>query len=186
MNKHKIYAPLVLVMGVLMFLLNYCTKMYTCALVFTLLMLTVNAISRVFGFKKAFQTVSAYVVINMLLLSDYNYIIGGQVFEYLVPTSLLAVLLASMALIKTTSLMEGRVSGLKKIFLALMASAMIDGMVMFVYFVNYLSITKVSSIFLSELSFRCLYAFAVVATAKVILSIISKYRLQNFEFKFKS
>lgn len=186
MNNYKIYAPLVLVMGTLMFLLNYCTKIAACAFVFTLLMLTVNIISKTFGFKRALQTISAYVGINILFLSDYNYVVGGQTFEYLVPTSLLAVLFASAALMKTTSLLESKMGTIKSTFFGLVFAAVIDGIAMSVYFTNYLSASKICTIFLKEVSFKCLYAFVILAAIKIISSILGKYELQDFRFKLKN
>lgn len=186
MNNYKIYAPLVLVMGLLMFLLNYCTKIAACAFVYTLLMLTVNIIFKTFGFKRALQTVSAYVGINILFLSDYDYSIGGQVFEYLVPSSLFAVLLGSIMLMKTISSLESRIGTTKSTFLGLVSAAVIDGIFMAVYFTNYVSASRVFSIFLKEVSFKCLYAFVILAAIKVILSVLGKKELQSFDFKLKN
>lgn len=185
MNNYKIYAPLVLVMGLLMFLLNYCTKIAACAFVYTLLMLTVNTIFKTFGFKRALQTISAYVGINILFLSNYDYSIGGQVFAYLVPTSLFAVLLASIMLMKT-ALLESRIGSLKSTFLGLVSAAIIDGIVMSVYFMNYLSASKIVSIFLKEVSFKCLYAFVILSVIKVMVSILGNNELLNFRFKLKN
>ncbi|MEM6338557.1 MAG: hypothetical protein AAF673_01340 [Pseudomonadota bacterium] len=186
MNNYKIYAPLVLAMGMLMFLLNYCTKIATCAFVFTLLMLTVNTISKTFGFKRALQTISAYVGINILFLSDYNYTFDGQVFEYLVPTSLLAVLLASLVMIKTTSALEGKIGSLKTTFLALIFAAVTDGVAMSIYFANYFSASIIDPIFLKEISFKCLYAFVILSAIKVVSYALGKYELQDFRFKLRS
>lgn len=186
MNNYKIYAPLVLVMGLLMFLLNYCTKIAACAFVYTLLMLTVNTIYKTFGFKRAFQTISAYVGINILFLSNYDYSIGGQVFAYLVPTSLFAVLLASIMLMKTGSLLESRIGGLKSTFLGLVSAAIIDGIAMSLYFMNYLSASKIVPIFLKEVSFKCLYALVILLVIKVITSILGKNELLSFSFKLKN
>lgn len=185
MNSYKIYAPLVLVMGLLMFLLNYCTKIAACAFVFTLLMLTVNTIHKTFGFRRAFQTISAYVGINILFLSDYNYIIGNRVFEYLVPTSLFAVLLASTVLMKTTSLLDDKIGVSKSAFLGLVFAAIIDGFAMSLYFTNYLSASKIIPIFLKEVSFKCLYAFVILAVIKIISLAIGKQELQDFRFNLK-
>jgi len=186
MNNYKISAPLVLVMGLLMFLLNYCTTIAACAFVYTLLMLTVNVIFKTFGFKRALQTVSAYVGINLLFLSGYDYSIRGQVFEYLVPTSLLAVLLASVIFMKTVSLLENRIGILKSTFVGLVSAAIIDGIIMLVYFTNYVSASKFTSIFLKETSFKCLYALAILAAIKGIQSVLGKNKLQSFDFKLKN
>lgn len=186
MNNYKIYAPLVLVMGLLMFLLNYCTKIAACAFVYTLLMLTVNIIFKTFGFKRALQTILAYVGINILFLSNYDYSIGGQVFAYLVPTSLFAVLLASIMLMQTVLLLESRIGTLKSTFLGLISAAIVDGIVMSVYFVNYLSMPKIVAILLKEVSFKCLYAFVILSTIKIIISIFGKNELQSFGFKWKN
>lgn len=186
MNNYKIYAPLVLVMGLLMFLLNYCTKIAACAFVYTLLMLTVNIIFKTFGFKRALQTISAYIGINILFLSNYDYSIGGQVFAYLVPTSLFAVLLASIMLIQTVLLLESKIGTLKSTFFGLVSAAIIDGIVMSAYFVNYLSASKIVSIFLKEVSFKCLYSLVILAVFKAIISILGKNEWQNFNFKLKN
>ena len=186
MNNYKIYAPLVLVMGLLMFLLNYCTKIAACAFVFTLLMLTVNIISKTFGFKRALQTISAYVGINILFLADYDYTFGDQVFEYLVPTSLIAVLFASLALTKTTAIFEGKIGILKSTFIALISAALIDGAVMSVYFANYLSASTIGSIVLQEISFKCLYAIVILSAIKLVSTTFGKFEFQDFKFNLKS
>lgn len=186
MNNYKIYAPLVLVMGMLMFLLNYCTKIAACAFVFTLLMLTVNTISKIFGFKRALQTISAYVGINILFLADYNYTFGDQVFENLVPTSLIAVLFASLAIMKTTEILEGKIGKLKSTFIALISAALIDGVVMSVYFANYLSASTIGPIVLKEISFKCLYAFVILSAVKLVSAALGKYEFQDFRFKLRN
>ena len=174
-NNSKIYAPLVLVVGMLMFLLNYCTKIALCSLVFTLLMFTVNAIAKTFGFKRALQTISAYVGINILLLSDYVYSFNGQSFKYLIPASLLAVLFAAIASMKAVSLLENRIGFVKSSFVGFMAAALVDGIAMSVYFTNYLSVPKIASIFLKEVSFKFVYAVALLAVVKLIMITYSKY-----------
>jgi hypothetical protein len=186
MNNYKIYAPLVLVMGMLMFLLNYCTKISACAFVFTLLMLTVSIISKIFGFKRALQTILAYVGINILSLANYNYTFCGQVFEYLIPTSLLAVLFASLALMKATAILEDKIGLLKSTFIALTSAALIDGMVMSVYFANYLSASTIGPIVLKEVSFKCLYAFVILAVVKLVSAALCKYEFQDFRFKLRN
>lgn len=184
MNNYKIYTPLV--MGMLMFLLNYCTKIASCAFVFTLLMLTVNTISKTFSFKISLQTISAYVIINILFLADSNYTFGGQVFEYLVPTSLLAVLLSSLALMTTSVILEGKIGVLKSTFIALISAALIDGVVMSVYFSNYLSASTIGPIVLREILFKCLYAFVILSATKLVSPTLGKYNFQDFIFKLRN
>ena len=166
-NNSKIYAPLLLVVGMLMFLLNYCTKIALCSLVFTLLMFTVNTISKTFGFKRAMQTITAYVGTNILLLNDYTYTINGQIFEYLVPASLLAVLFSAIASTKAVSLLETRIGFLKSSFVGFVTAAVVDGVAMSVYFANYLSASKIVSIFLKEASFKVIYAAVLLAAVKL-------------------
>lgn len=183
MNNSKIYAPLVLVMGMLMFLLNYCTKIALCSLVFTLLMFTVNAISKTFGFKRALMIISTYVGINILFLSDYTYAINGQVFAYLVPTSLIAVLLASIASMRILSLFENRIGFAKSTFVALMAAAIIDGIAMSVYFMNYLPTSKIAFILLKEVSFKCLYALVLATVISSVVVLGRKFVLKELTAK---
>ncbi len=183
MNNSKIYAPLVLVMGMLMFLLNYCTKIELCSLVFTLLMFTVNAISKTFGFKRTLMTISTYVGINILFLSDHTYTINGQVFTYLVPTSLIAVLLASIASMRILSLFENRIGFAKSTFVALLVAAVIDGIAMSVYFMNYLLTSKIAFILLKEVSFKCLYAFVLATVISSVVVLGRKFVLKELTAK---
>jgi hypothetical protein len=138
-------------------------------------MFTVNTISKTFGFKRAMQTIAAYVGINILLLSDYAYTINGQAFEYLVPASLLAVLFAAIASMKAVSLLETRIGFIKSSFIGFMAAAVVDGIAMSVYFINYLSASKIASIFLKEASFKVVYAVVLLAAVKLVSIAYSKY-----------
>jgi hypothetical protein len=138
-------------------------------------MFTVNTISKLFGFKRAFQTIAAYVGINILLLSDYTYTINGRIFEYLVPASLLAVLFSAIASMKAVSLLETKIGFIKSSFVGFIAAAIIDGIAMSVYFTNYLSASKIASIFMKEASFKVVYAVALLAVVKLVSMSYSKY-----------
>lgn len=51
---------------------------------------------------------------------------------------------------------------------------------MAVYYANYVSASRVFSIFLKEVSFKCLYAFVILAAIKVILSVLDKKGIAKF------
>jgi hypothetical protein len=176
MSNNKMYAPLVLVMGILMYLLNYCVKIALCSLVFTLLMFTINMVSKTFGFKKALLTILAYVGINLLFLSDYNYEAGGLVFNYLVPASLFAVLFSAIISMKVTSFFASKFGFARSIIAGLLAAAIADGIAMSIYFTNYLSASKIASIFQKEFAFKCVYTVAVFVVIKLVISAYGKYK----------
>jgi len=142
-------------------------------------MFTANTISKTFGFKRAMQTIVAYVGINSFLLSDYAYAVNGQTFEYIVPASLLAVLFAAIASMKAVSLLEDRIGFVKSSFVGFMAAAAVDGIAMSVYFTNYFSTSKIASIFLKEASFKVVYAVALLAIVKLVSIAYSKYSVSK-------
>ena len=71
-------------------------------------------------------------------------------------------------------------------FIALISAALIDGVVMSVYFANYLSASTIGPIVLKEISFKCLYAFVILSAVKLVSAALGKYEFQDFRFKLRN
>jgi hypothetical protein len=167
MTNNKMYAPLALVMGMLVFLLNYCVKIALCSLVFTLLMFTINSVAKTFGFKKALQTISVLVALNLLFLSNHKYEVGAQLFEYLIPVSLFAVFLSAVVSMKVTSFLSESLGFVRSNLAGLLAAALIDGIAMSIYFMNYFAASKITSIFVKEFAFKFTYAVTLFVVLRI-------------------
>lgn len=169
----KFYMPLVTLLCSFTYILNYCSKIYSCAIAFTLLALTVNVITNFFGREKALKTVTLAVIVSLLLSWNLVYFIHGQAISGMVAMSLVSVLLGSVTsthIIKTLSL---RTSFNKSNFFALFGFAVVDASLMAMFFMSKLPAERVITIFAKEIGFKLVYAaiiFAVIAAAKIIIT----------------
>lgn len=163
MFNNKLQMTLIALVFFLTFALNYCTKIASCALVFSVLMVVLNIFRQRFGIKAASYLLSSSVVSNMLLFINYDYVIGLKVFPYLVQASLLSVLFSGLALFKVAEHFENRKSVFSTIMIALGAAVMVDATVMSVYFVNYLSFSTIFAVISKELAFKLVYGTVLAA-----------------------
>lgn len=160
-NETK-YGLLILFMGVFLYLLNFCIKVSTCSLMYTLLMYTLYLIYKEYGKKRAIFTLTMYIVINLFFLKDYTYSFGGKTFDNLILYSFIAVLLSGISLVISELYLQTKLTESKSLFSGLVIAAFVDGITMFIYFLYYLPLNKCFDILYREIAYKCFYSLILV------------------------
>lgn len=177
-NDKTKYGLLILVMGIFLYLLNFCIKVSTCSLMYTLMMYTLYLIYKEYGKKRAIFTLTIYIIINLFCLKDYTYSFSGKTFDNLILYSFIAVLLSGVALVISTSCLETKLTKLKSLFSGLVIAAFVDGITMFIYFLYYLPLEKCFDILYRECLYKTLYSFILISVLYSVnkISVIKKRR----------
>jgi hypothetical protein len=158
-NLGSIATSATLVM--LIFLLNQCTAIYQCACVFTAILLMVNAKMLNTSSRQVYKYIATGIVLSLPI-----YMLHGSLSSGLVLVSLVTLLISSFASTYIGNLIKDSYSLPIALFIALMAAASIDGLLMSAYFATQtnLSFYKVISIFNRELFFKAVYGMASALT----------------------
>jgi len=158
-NFGSIITSATLVM--LISLLNQCTAIYQCACVFTAILLMVNAKMLNTSSRRAYKYISTGVLLSLPI-----YMLSGSPSSGLVLGSLVSLLISSFVSIYIGNLVKDSYSLPVVLVIALMAAAIIDGLLISVYFATQtnLSFYKVISIFNRELFFKAVYGMASALT----------------------
>ncbi|WP_250311163.1 VUT family protein [Rickettsia endosymbiont of Oedothorax gibbosus] len=160
--NNKFYMPLVTLLCIFTYLLNFFNKISQCSLVFVFLTLTVNIISELYGKKKAMIAVVLSTIVIFGLLWNLDYYINGCVIKGVASATFVSVLLSTYC---STSVFLHLKSALtysfnNRNFISLIVCAIIDGIVMLGFFINIFPATRVLSIFYQEVLFKCVYSLA--------------------------
>ena len=131
------------------------------SLMFTFLALTLNTISAWHGTKKAINSIILSVIISFALMWNLKYYINGELINGLVLASLLSVLVSSYVGLNLVSRLRIKYNSYVSNFISLLAYALVDGVVMSLFFINIFSLNRVVSIFTYEVAYKCIYAFIV-------------------------
>ena len=75
---NKLYIASILLLCALTYLLNYCTTIYQCALVFTIIAITVNIMTAMGGRFKSLTALVSAIIISLALLWKLPYYIDGR------------------------------------------------------------------------------------------------------------
>ncbi|BDU60794.1 hypothetical protein FLA4_12040 [Candidatus Rickettsia kotlanii] len=159
--KTKFYIPLVSLLGIFIYLLNYFNKISQCSLIFVCLALTTNIISELYSRKKALSAVALCIIVSFGLLWNFNYYIHGRVIKGVVFASFVSVLLSTYCSTSVFSQLKPRCSLNTRNFASLIICAVVDGIVMSGFFINVFSTSRVFSIFYKEVSYKCAYSLTV-------------------------
>lgn len=177
MAEQKLFTPLFAILASLMtglfFAVNQCTKMSSCALVFSAIILMANCMSSLFGAKKTILISFAALIVN-LLLTDSNYLLNGQSFAGLVPISLLSIFCSIILAVNIITKFKSGKINLPANLLALMAGSLADMIVMSAYFANYFTFEKIIFLAATELAFKLIYSLGLVASLAVSLYLFEK------------
>ncbi|OZG32101.1 hypothetical protein [Rickettsia endosymbiont of Culicoides newsteadi] len=160
--NNKFYMPLVTLLCIFTYLLNFFNKIAQCSLVFVFLTLTVNIISELYGKKKAMIAVVLSTIVSFGLLWNLDYYINGYAIKGVVFAAFVSVLLSTYC---STSVFlhlksASAYSFNTRNFISLIVCAIVDGVVMLGFFINIFSTSRVLSIFYQEVLFKCLYSLA--------------------------
>lgn len=88
--KDKLYLLTTILLCLLVYLLNICTAIYQCALVFTLIATIVNFLTVVYNKAKSLRCLIFAAIIAFIFSYRSNYYIDGKIVNNLVVISLLS------------------------------------------------------------------------------------------------
>ena len=170
---NKLYICSTLLLCALAYLLNFCTAIYQCALIFTIIAITTNAVTFTYGKSKSLKGIAFAIVISFALLLQLPYYIDGKIVNGLVFASFLSLMISmywsNSVFQKLTSKFSIAISNA----LSLIIAAIIDGFIMGLFFTlnKQFSYSRVLDIFSRELSYKMLYGFAASAIIFVVLKM---------------
>ena len=163
-------------------LLNYCNKISDCSLIFTCLAFLLNNISERYGKNKAIVSVIIAAVISFTFTYGMEYRIHGELINGLVIGSLLSLLVSSYAGLSILSKLKDKYDYYVRNFISLVVYALIDGLVMALFFFNIYSTDRVFTIFYKEVGYKCMYSFIGLSIFSVVFHC---YKAMKNDFKVK-
>jgi hypothetical protein len=179
-NKQYIYSTLLLC--ILTYLLNHCTAIYQCALVFTVVAITANALTYSYGKSRALKGVAVATMISFVLLWKLPYYVDGKIVNGLVFASLSSIMISMYWSTSVFQKLTSKFSIVTSNALSLVVATVIDGFVMGLFFSlnNNFSYERILDIFSRELSYKLIYGFIASAIILFVLKMFktSKFRLQ--------
>lgn len=173
---NKLYIASTLLLCILTYLLNYCTAIYGCALVFTIIVITVNATTVLYGRFKGLIGLSFTAIISFALLWKLPYYIDGSLVNGLVIASfsslIVSLYFSSSALTRFYSRFDFVITNA----LSLGIAAIIDGFIMGLFFVinNNFSYARIMDTFNRELSYKMFYGILASFLIFTIIKILQK------------
>lgn len=157
----RFYILLVILLGIFTYSLSLFNKISQCSLVFVFLAVTANIISELYGRKKAWIAVTLCIIVSFCLLWDFNYYIHGRVINGIILVSFVSILFSTYCSTSVFVQLKSTCSLNTRNFAGLMMGAVVDGIVMSGFFVNIFSTSRVLSMFLKEVLFKCAYSLTV-------------------------
>ncbi len=171
---NKLYIASTLLLCILTYLLNYCTAIYGCALVFTIIVITVNATTVLYGRFKGLIGLSFAAIISFALLWKLPYYIDGRLVNGLVVASFSSLIISLYFSVSAFARFYSRFGFVIANALSLSIAAIIDGFIMRLFFTinNNFSYTRIMDIFNKELSYKILYGLLASAIIFVALRLL--------------
>lgn len=169
-TNNKLYIFLMLTLFTSIYALNFCNKISSCALVFTVIVFTANILSEFYSRKIAILGTFLSSVISFCLLWNFDYKINGSVTNGIVLMSLVSVLISSYigtGILKTNV----NLNFYKRNLISFISYAFVDGIVMSGFFMNKFSGHKILINFSKEIFFKAAY-FSIAYIAIFIASNI--------------
>ena len=171
---NKLYIASTLLLCILTYLLNYCTTIYGCALVFTIIAIAVNATTVLYGRFKGLIGLGFAVVISFALLWKLPYYIDGRLVNGLVVASFSSLMVSLYFSVSAFAKFYSRFGFVIANALSLCIAAIIDGFIMRLFFTvnNNFSYARIMDIFNKELSYKILYGLLASAIIFVALRLL--------------
>ena len=171
---NKLYIASTLLLCILTYLLNYCTAIYGCALVFTIIVITVNATTVLYGRFKGLIGLSFAAIISFALLWKLPYYIDGSLVNGLVVASFSSLMVSLYFSVSAFAKFYSRFGFVVANALSLGIAAIIDGFIMRLFFTinNNFSYARIMDIFNKELSYKILYGLLASAIIFVALRLL--------------
>ena len=171
---NKLYIASTLLLCILTYLLNYCTAIYGCALVFAIIAITVNATTVLYGRFKGLIGLSFAAIISFALLWKLPYYIDGSLVNGLVIASFSSLIISLYFSVSAFARFYSRFGFVIANALSLCIAAIIDGFIMRLFFTinNNFSYARIMDIFNKELSYKILYGLLASAIIFVALRLL--------------
>ena len=182
---NKLYICSTLLLCTLTYLLNFCTAIYQCALIFTLIAITTNAVTFTCGKSQSLKGLAFAVLISFALLWTLPYYINGKIVNGLVFASFSSLMISVYWSTSVFQKLTSKFSFVKSNALSFGLAAIIDGFIMGLFFTlnNQLSYSRVLDIFSRELSYKMLYGFIASAIIFVVLKMFKTTNNLNHNLK---
>ena len=173
---NKLYIASTLMLCILTYLLNYCTAIYGCALVFTIIVITVNATTVLYGRFKGLIGLSFAAIISFALLWKLPYYIDGSLVNGLVIASFSSLIVSLYFSSSALTRFYSRFGFVITNALSLGIAAIIDGFIMGLFFVinNNFSYARIMYTFNRELSYKMFYGILASFLIFTIIKILQK------------
>lgn len=173
---NKLYIASTLLLCILTYLLNYCTAIYGCAPVFTIIAITVNATTVLYGRFKELIGVGFAAIISFALLWKLPYYIDGHLVNGLVVASFSSLMVSLYFSVSAFARFYSRFGFAIANVLSLAIAAIIDGFIMGLFFVinNNFSYARIMDIFNRELSYKMFYGVLASILIFIVIKILQK------------
>ena len=174
--NNKLYITGTLLLCVLIYLLNYCAAMYQCALIFTMIAITVNVTTVSTGRLKSLTGLVLAIITSFALLWKLPYYIDGHLVNGLVFASFLSLIISLYFSTSAFTRFYSRFGFVIANVLSLGVAAIIDGFVMGLFFVinNNFSYARIMDIFNRELSCKVFYGLVASLLIFAVIRILQK------------
>ena len=171
--NNKLYICSIGLLCVLTYLLNYCPAIYQCAAVFTVIVIIINASTSIYGRTKTIKGLAIALITSFALLWKLPYYIDGKIINGLVLASFSSVMISLYLSTSVFQKLTSKFSFVKSNFFSLSVAAIIDGLVMGLFFIvnNNFSYLRVLDIFSRELSYKMMYGLVASAIILTTLNI---------------
>jgi hypothetical protein len=157
----KSYLASSLALFAAVYLLNFCKISYQCSIIFLAIASFNSIITHFHGVRAALASAVASVALTMIMLFSFHYQLNGQVMHYLIPASLLSVLIscATGAMIYRSAAKSSapEIANLQ----ANLASSLVDSTIMSIFFLLHVSAAKAGNIFMKEIFFKFLVSLVI-------------------------
>ena len=181
-NKSYVYSTLL--MSVFTYILNFCTSIYQCSLVFVIIATMANFITFFYGKSESLKSLVFAIIITYTLMLQRFYYIDGKIINGLISVSLLSLMISIYWSTFVFQKLTNKISLIISNMLSLISAALIDCLVMSIFFAfnSYFSYFKILDIFSRELSYKMIYGFLVSVITFIVLKIfrISSKLNRNF------
>jgi len=186
--RNRPYIGSSFLLCILTYLLNYCKSISECALVFTMITITVNAITFTYGKSKSFKDITLAITVSLALLMKLPYYIDGHLVNGLAFASLSSLMVSLYCSTLAFQRFHNRFSFVLSNALSLIIAATIDGMFMSLFLAvnNHFSHLRILNILVGELSYKILYGFIASTIILAAFKIFKTINNPNYNLKVNS
>lgn len=172
--NNKLYICSIGLLCVLTYLLNYCSAIYQCASIFTVIAIIINASTYMYGRTETIKGLAIALITSFALLWKLPYYIEGKIINGLVLVSFSSVMISFYWSTSVFQKLASKFSFVKSNALSFVLAAIIDGLIMGLFFIvnNNFSYPRVFDIFSRELLYKMMYGFIASVLIAITLNAL--------------